>query len=70
MVKIPEILGERPTKLTYFTGKNINNIYDLNDYDGEKRTSVDEEYYWIFRVCAFQNEQKFNSIVQSLRRHY
>ena len=56
MLKIPEeINGEKPTKLWYFTGHDIEhsnswNCYDLTNYDGKKKTSVDEEYYLNFRV--------------------
>ena len=55
MLKIPEINGEKPTKLWYFTGHDIDhcscwNCYDLINYDGKKQTSVDEEYYLNFRV--------------------
>ena len=56
MLKIPEeINGEKPTKLWYFTGHDIEhssswNCYDLINYDGKKKTSVDEEYYLNFRV--------------------
>lgn len=53
MLKIPDINGERPTKLWYFTGIDYcRNCYDLTTYNGEKRTSTADEYYWCHRVEA------------------
>lgn len=66
MVKIPRHDGKKPSKLAYYTGPDIKNLYDLEDYEGEKKTSVEEGYYWTFRVSRDHESSKFKSIVKSI----
>ena len=66
MVKIPTIEGEKPSKLSYHIGANLNNVYDLENYKGEKKTLPNEGYYRQFRVSEYDDFDNFLSIINKL----